>query len=56
MKFIYRLFIDFKFARRKLGGKWYKVREIDVGFAAGIEHWTTTPTDDVVILEEEDYS
>lgn len=57
MKFIYNLLTDFKFARKKLGGKWYRVRELDAGgLASGIEHWTNTLYDDVIILKEEDYT
>jgi hypothetical protein len=57
MKFLLNLFIDFKFARRRLGGTWYCV-VIDPGggMQGSVLHWTQEkPGDDSEILKTEEY-
>lgn len=57
MKIIYRLLASFRFARKRLGGTWYYVRQLDVsGFVGTTEYWTQTPGADETILKEENYS
>lgn len=56
MKILLQLLSDFKFARRRLGGTWYKVayNEYVTGFAAEIVFWTRkTPSYDATVLETE---
>lgn len=56
MKFIYQLLNDFKFARKKLGGTWYKVRYIHPsGFTGSTEYWTQTIGEDEIVLKKENY-
>lgn len=50
---------DYKSYRKKIGGKWYKIREHDVsGFAGGITYWTQSEPDPEcdTEIETEDYS
>jgi hypothetical protein len=54
------LLSGFKFYRKRKGGKWYKIKEMDVsGFAAGAEFWTQQKPDDPkwsIEIGMEDYS
>ena len=58
MKFILRLLIDFRFARRRLGGKWYFVSNGEEvhGFGGPIYYWTRkVNTECEKIIKEESY-
>lgn len=49
---------NFKWYRKKTGGKWYKIREYEVGgFAAPGESWVQSlPADDQYhLIKEEEY-
>lgn len=49
---------DYQFYRKRKGGLWYKIREIEVsGFASPGEYWVNKkPTNpDILILKEEDH-
>lgn len=53
------LLSNFKIYRRKKGGVWYKVRELDVsGIAAGSDYWTQKAEDPkwTTQLAKEDYT
>lgn len=52
------LLTDYQFARRKLGGTWYKLTDGEYvsGFAGPDTYWTqATPNENMEILETEEY-
>lgn len=58
MKIILRLLLDFKFARKRLGGKWYYVAtgEEVHGFGGTIYYWKNhPPISNETVLKEESY-
>jgi hypothetical protein len=57
MKFLLNLLIDFKFARRKLGGTWYYViGDVGGGMQGHATNWTQKkPYDESEILKTEQY-
>jgi hypothetical protein len=59
MNYILRLLTIFKFARQKIGGKWYYIEMADSGggIAGPIKYWSQErPDDEEEILEVEDYT
>lgn len=56
MKLILLILSEFKFARKRIGGTWYKVRQLhSSGFAGTTEYWTQNPSRDEDIISKEDY-
>lgn len=58
MKFILRLFVNFRYARKRLGGKWYylAIGEEVSGFGGQVYYWTQRePTGSERIMKEENH-
>lgn len=51
------LFREFRFARKRLGGTWYRVTDnfSAGGFEGPMSHWTQHPCADDIILSTEQY-